>query len=431
VSRLIPKVAIILLPLSISGLTQAATLDGKEVPIHHVSSDNCKECHQTIYKQWESSMHALSTALKDPIHGAIYRQTVGDPTQENVKHKASGKYPVCLQCHSPNAALDKTTKLDAKPAYSEGVNCVACHTLKRYKGLYDKDGKMHLGQSAYELSDRLQGVNGFLHEQGQAADKLRSQLDDEGELNPHLGRDNKGQPYMTEEDVQDIDLPMEANSTLQTSAACLGCHDKRNNSKGVALCETGDEYIEGKSQQNCQSCHMPISGGIADHSMGGGYSLAMLKRSVRLDLTTQTVGDKLTVDVMVENMQPHNVPTGAPFRNMYLKLTALSADGEVLWQNFQTHPAKEDAKAFFVYTMMDDANHPVPPPMATKIGKNTRLKPYETRILNYNIPASAVDSIRAELYYNLLWPGMVKKMKMLPETLKAPKRIAWSEEKIR
>lgn len=409
---------------------QAAKLDGKDVPIHHVSSDNCKECHKTIYKQWKGSMHALSTALKNPIHGAFYRQVVGDPTQENVKHKASGKYPVCLQCHSPNAALDKTTKLDAKPAYSEGVNCVACHTMKRYKGVYGKDGKMQLGQSAYELSDILQGPNGFLHEQGKAADSLRERLEKEGELNPHLGRDNNGQPYMTEEDVRNIDLPMEANSAMRTSAACLGCHDKRNNPKGVALCQTGDEYIEGKSRENCQSCHMPISGGLADHSMGGGYSLAMLKRSVRLDLTSQTVGDRLAIEVMVENMQPHNVPTGAPFRNIYLKLTALSQDGEVLWRNFQTHPAKEDAKAFFVYTMLDDANHPVPPPVATKAGKNTRLKPYETRILNYNIPASGVDSVRAELYYNLLWPGLVKKLKMLPEALKAPKRIAWSEEKI-
>ena len=111
--------------------------------IHHVSAEVCANCHQDIYKQWKGSMHANSTALKDPIHGTFYQMVVGSPTEEGVLHKASGKYPICLQCHAPNAAIDKTTKLDAMAAYSEGVNCVACHTLKSYKGIQGKDGKLH------------------------------------------------------------------------------------------------------------------------------------------------------------------------------------------------------------------------------------------------------------------------------------------------
>ena len=35
----------------------------------------------------------------------------------------NGKYPVCLQCHAPNAALEKKTKLDAKQAYADGISC--------------------------------------------------------------------------------------------------------------------------------------------------------------------------------------------------------------------------------------------------------------------------------------------------------------------
>ena len=370
-------------------------------------------------------MHAQSTALSDPIHGAFYRKVVGDPTQENAKHKRSGKYPVCLQCHAPNAALDKRTKLDAHSAYSEGINCVACHTLKRYKGTKALNGKMRLGMQAYETSDVLQGPNGFIHEQGKAADRLRL----EDEQNPHLGKDNYGQAYVTDSD--ELDLPMEANSTLKTSAACLGCHDKRNNPHGVALCQTGDEYVEGHSKDTCQSCHMPITKGGADHSIRGGHSVDMLNRAVRLDLTTQKRRNKVKVAVRIENLLPHNLPTGAPFRNIYLKLTAFSKDGDVLWQNFKIHPAKEDPRAFFVYIITDDTGTPKPPPLATKVGKNTRLKPYETRVLNYTFPAACVDSVRAELYYNLLSPGLIKMMKKLPQALKTPKRIAWSEKKIR
>ncbi|MGF1546092.1 MAG: multiheme c-type cytochrome, partial [Thiotrichales bacterium] len=67
---------------------------------HEVSSKVCGECHQEIYDEWKGSMHAQSTALTDPIHGAFYRSEVGDPTQEGQTMK-DGKFPVCLGCHAP------------------------------------------------------------------------------------------------------------------------------------------------------------------------------------------------------------------------------------------------------------------------------------------------------------------------------------------
>jgi nitrate/TMAO reductase-like tetraheme cytochrome c subunit len=137
-----------LAPLAAIGFGGVAVAEAPE-KIHHIPSEMCKNCHQEVYRQWSKSMHANSTALKDPIHGAFYEMVVGSPTEEGVLHKASGKYPVCLQCHAPNAARDKTTKLDAKPAYAEGVNCVACHTLTNYKGIKGEDGKLRLGIQAY------------------------------------------------------------------------------------------------------------------------------------------------------------------------------------------------------------------------------------------------------------------------------------------
>jgi hypothetical protein len=112
---------------------------------------------------------------------------------------------------------------------------------------------------------------------------------------------------------------------------------------------------------------------------------------------------------------------------MYLKLSAFDVNGKLLWQNFQKHPMKEDPQAFFVYALADKEGKPAMPPMATQVVKNTRLQPYERRALEYRIAADNVKSVRAELYFNLLSPGMVKKMKALPDALKAPKRIGWSE----
>ena len=394
-----------------------------ETPIHLVSSDTCKQCHKEIYKQWKGSMHAQSTALNDPIHGTFYGNVMGDPTKEGVKSK-SGKFPVCLQCHAPNAAKDKTTKLDAKPAYSEGVNCVACHTLAKFKGTKGEDGKLKLGLKAYETANNLQGPQGFPTQFEGAGEDMFGGVSSEGDEkpNPHLGDD-------VELDGKVIaSMPMTGNAKLmKTNDACMGCHDFRPNSKGVPLCRTGDEYAKSEADVACTSCHMPIAGGIADHGMGGGHDRGMLKRAVVFSVSSEVAGDILKTVVSMENKQPHSLPTGAPFRNIYMKLTAYDASGEVLWENADGHPAKSDSQAYLMYEITDDAGVHTSPPKATKLGPDTRLKPFETRVLTYDIPAENVAVIRGELFYNLLWPGLVKKFTKLPQDLVAPVSIAMSE----
>lgn len=420
------------LVLGLAGVSWLSTSTAAESgPIHQVSAEVCKACHQDIFKQWEGSMHAKSTALADPIHGTFYKQEVGDPTAEGMIHKKSGKFPVCLQCHAPNAARDKTTKLDAMPAYSEGVNCVACHTLQSYKGIKGEDGKLRLGIQAYELAGTLQGPAGFQR----GLQKLKAPDDLFGGAIEDASGSQKPNPHLGEavelEGKQIPALPMEANPLqLKTSDACMGCHDQRNNPHGVPLCQTGNEYMASGSNVNCLSCHMGVSNGVSDHTMGGGHNSAMLKRGVIFDLKTKPEGDKLMATVLLKNLQPHAMPTGAPFRNMYLKLTAYDASGEVLWQNAAGHPAKTDPQAYFFYGMKDDKGMPAPPPTATQPGDDSRLKPHETRELSYEIPAAGVVLVRGELYYNLLWPSLVEKFAHLPEDVKTPVLIASAETEI-
>ncbi|MBK1716925.1 cytochrome c family protein [Thiocystis violacea] len=400
-------------------------------PIHRTSSEVCETCHQDIYRQWKGSMHAQSTALSDPIHGLFYQQEVGDPTAEGMLHKKSGAFPMCLQCHAPNAARDQTTKLDALPAYAEGVNCVACHTLKSYKGIQDEKGKIRYGMKAYEVADTLQGPMGFPRGlQGLTAtdDPFGGAVDEtsaDQKPNPHLGEsvelDGKTIPALT----------MEPNPRqLRTSDACMGCHDQRDNPQGVPLCQTGNEFVKGGSQVACQTCHMPVAGGFADHGMGGGHHEGMLKRSVIFDMTTKASGKTIDTLVWIRNLQPHAMPTGAPFRNLYLKLTAYDSNGGVVWENAEGHPSKADPQAYFAYGLADDAGKPAPPPTATKAGKDTRLQPHETRELSYAIPAEGVVLVRGELYYNLLWPSLVEKFTELPKDLTGPVLISVAERTI-
>lgn len=411
------------MPFFLGGLGIPAIAQAGDEPIHHVSSETCKGCHKAIYKQWKGSMHAQSSALNDPIHAAFYGQVVGDPTKEGVKLK--GKYPICLQCHAPNAARDKTTKLDAKPAYSEGINCVACHTLSVFKGTTGKDGKQRLGMKSYTVTDTLQGPQGFKTE-FETEDMFGDAGEGDSKPNPHLGKsvelDGKTIPSM----------PMQGNPLLMKSnAACMGCHDKRARGEGVVLCLTGKEYTKAGADVTCTSCHMPVSGGLTDHRMGGGHDQAMLERSVIFSVASEKSGDTLKTSVTIQNKQPHSLPTGAPFRNIFMRLTAYDASGNVVWQNYKDHPLNEDDKAYFNYELLDEHGKHTTPPKSKSVGPDNRLEAFETRTLKYDIPAKSVTMVRGELFYNLLWAHLQKAFKgKFPDELTTPQSIAFSEVKI-
>jgi hypothetical protein len=133
----------------------------------------------------------------------------------------------------------------------------------------------------------------------------------------------------------------------------------------------------------------------------------------------------------VHNDRYHDgLPTGASFRNITMKLSAYDASGNLLWENAQDHPGEQDPKAYLAYRLADDKGNPAMPPVATQLGLDSRLKPYEERLLSYDIPAQGVILLRGELYYNLLWPNLVKSFKHLPAELTAPKQIAVSEVRI-
>jgi hypothetical protein len=360
-----------------------------------------------IYEEWKGSMHANSTALKDPLHGAFYRNVIGDPTEEGVTKK--GKYPVCLKCHAPNAALQKKTKLDAKPAFNEGVNCIYCHTITHFKGVEKADGKLRLGTDAYEVSTTsLQAPSGKNYSTTPTPE------------NP-TAITQTFHPF-----------PMEGgNATLfKKNDLCMGCHDKRKNFHGVPLCATGDEIVASDSSTTCQSCHMPMTGknGHASHKMMGGHSPAMVRRAISMALDVQKNGDMYNTTVKIINKLPHKFPTGAPFRTVVLRVTAFDENGNELWKNYQKHPMKDDPQAAFVYTLGDGEGKVAMPPKAKEVLSDNRMAPHSERVLDYQIPSSNVKVIQAEVVYTLLWPNLMKKLDgVLPDEMKAPRRAAFAE----
>lgn len=366
--------------------------------LRHVPSQECGQCHQQIYEQWKESMHAKSSALVDPIHGSFYHAVIGDAKKEGVLKK--GKYPVCLQCHAPAAAKDGKTKLDTITAYNEWVNCVSCHSFTKFKGIKKPSGGLQLGMLAYKYSDtQLQGAR-------------------EIDFHPDLNiKDNNGGSS------QVIGNP----AVFKTNAVCMGCHDQRNNSNKVPLCQTGSEISDLKNV-DCQLCHMPIVNGKTDHSFLGGHSAKMVGKGLLMTVDVADNTENYKINITLKNKLPHSFPTGAPFRNIYILVSAYDENDKKIWQNSQFgHPAKDDKKAMLMYALGDKEGNPAPPPKVTQVLFDSRLKPHESRVLTYTIAKKGISKIKAEAFYDLLLPALKKKFsKKIPSELRQSQSIATS-----
>ncbi len=171
---------------------------------------------------------------------------------------------------------------------------------------------------------------------------------------------------------------------------------------------------------------------IADHSMAGGHDARMVSRGLAMDMDVKKNGSTIQAAVTVKNRLPHSFPTGAPFRNFFVKIAAYDQNGKELWKNFKVHPIKDDPKSAFWYTLGDDAGKPTSPPLAKQVLADSRLNPNESRTLNYDIPNNdAITIIRAEALYDLLLPPIKARVKgKIPDDLLKPKLAASAEVRI-
>lgn len=381
------------------------------IPLHRQSADTCKLCHKEIYNAWRGSKHARSTPLKNPLMAASYGQLGLDGRKEAQVTK-DGRYPLCLNCHAPNAAVDRKTRLDTIPAYAEGVNCVACHRLKSYLGS-QKDAGEKPGIEAYEASDHLQGPQGF---------PALGRADEGDKGNPHLGHaivfHGRAIPS----------LPLEANARqLKTADACLGCHQGRANVQGVSLCATDEEFAADKPNLDCRLCHMPLRDGIADHGMGlhQGQEGAFLSRLLLLELGLEPGDSMLKARVRLTSRLPHRLPAGTPFKGLLLQIQAYDSQGQMLWES-----RADDPRLRFVLELLESKDQTAMTQAAAKTGKDSRLQPFETRTLDIEIPKEAVALVRAQLRPLSLLPESLRNSQVPVQEISPEAGIIWVEARV-
>jgi hypothetical protein len=202
-------------------------------------------------------------------------------------------------------------------------------------------------------------------------------------------------------------------------AVCLTCHGAQTNPAGVVTCSTGVEYLSAREPRGCTSCHMAEVAGAS-----GVVSPRPTHRSHRFDgpaqaqhlgapgllaeavtLTGRLEGERLVA--RLENRSAHAFPTGFPGRMAVLVLSATDAEGHEVARNVTTEPLKQHPEAVFNQGYLDAEGKPALAPFATKLARDTRLKPAEIREVTFPVPASAVKA-QLQLRFLLVAPGAAK-----------------------
>jgi hypothetical protein len=346
-------------------------------------SDDCLACHNGLRTQegedvsigiaWRASIMANSS--RDPYWQAGVRREVMD-------HPAAAQAieDECAICHMPmsrtkasaaghegrifaHLPIGAPATEDARLA-ADGVSCTLCHQIgpERLGTRESFTGGFVISPPAPGGERRMFGP--FAIDAGRT----------------HVMRSATGM------------MPAEA-AHIRASELCATCHTLYTQAigpKGEVLGELPEQvpYLEWRhsafrEERSCQSCHMPavaaptpISSvlgvgreGLARHTFLGGnfFMLRMLNRYrgelgvaalpqeldaaahatiAQLEQDTATVsvvraesiGDRLEVDVQVQNMTGHKLPTAYPSRRAWLHLTVRDRDDDTFFSSGAIEP---------------------------------------------------------------------------------------------
>ena len=342
------------------------------------TSDRCLACHNglitpsgkdvSIGFEWRSSI--MANSARDPYFQASVRR-------EDLEHPES-KAAIedgCADCHMPIARYEAKEQghlgevfahipFDDDPkknaSAEDGVSCSVCHQI----------GKERLGT-------RESFNGGFVVDSPPAKDT-------HPEYGPFVIRN--GQARIMQTSTGGF-RPTDA-SHIQDSALCATCHTLYTKSLSPEGKEIGFfpeqvvflewQHSDYAQKNSCQSCHMPqvnedapiaavlgeLRSGVRQHSfVGANFFMLNLLNGRRNDLNVtampaeltaeaektreflqtqaarvtirniELASQKLNVEVFVENLTGHKLPTAFPSRRAWLHLLVRDAEGKVIFES--------------------------------------------------------------------------------------------------
>ena len=360
------------------------------------SALSCMECHEDIYNQWSNSRHARSTPANNILFAKIYELSQKDTNGETKLY--------CIRCHAPVTRINGDVNLKQEIT-NEGITCDICHTITR-------------------LTDHPEEW---------------PNLYEPGEVKRGVKKDAEPEEHLTV-----------YSELFENSRICSGCHGDMLDIPGtrscgnLTICDTDFEWrqttftMEGKS---CVDCHMTTGvmekGGstgivVRGHDFPGAYSPKKLGEAAKILLDAKEFQGEVitTVEVMNEGTA-HLLPTGPPARMIFLKVSALNQNNEEIWSNFTDNPITQDPYGVFHIVFANAAGKvPSMPWLASKIVKDTRIRPKESRRLVYKFPAPGVVKVKAKLFYRLAPLPLLDKFEITEESLRKPYLMTHMERSI-
>ncbi|MEE9166638.1 MAG: multiheme c-type cytochrome [Candidatus Neomarinimicrobiota bacterium] len=342
------------------------------------SAATCKGCHQEIYDQWSRSRHARSTPSTNILFAYVYELSQKDTDGQTKLY--------CIRCHAPVSQINGDVGLEQEIT-SEGITCDICHSITK-------------------LTDH--------------PDKWPNEYDPGGV--------KRG----TKKDSEPGRHKVVYSELFENSRICSGCHGDMLDIPGtrscgnLTICDTDFEWKQSQlaaAGKSCVDCHM------SGHDFSGAYSPAKLREAATIELNVKEFEGEVIATVEVINTgSAHLLPTGPPARMIFLKVSALGPAGQEVWTNFTDNPAKEDPFGVFHIVFSDlEGNVPSMPWLASRIVKDTRLRPEETRRLVYKFPSEGVENVTAKLFYRLAPPPLLDKFGISDETVRKAYLMAKAE----
>jgi hypothetical protein len=323
----------------------------------YLDNHSCKECHEQIYEEFQSSMHAKSY-FSDELH-------------RKVADKVSGTKYGCAVCHMPmadnlvdlisgKARPDKNNK-----THTDAISCFFCHTIAYVK-------KSH----KFNINTKARQAKGY-------KPTLYGRLTDPEKSDKHSSVTN----------------PMYAKNV------CKGCHSHKINDNNVTVFRAMDEKQDSLA---CIECHMPeITGGAekldkrargqhASHKFLGLHDAAFRATGVDINITI----DKEIIMIALYNKMAHPLIV-QPARVKYLRVRVLRGK-KVLWQNYEKEPS-DDKAAFFEYRFKgEDGKQVIIPAQATGVLYMNNLQAKEKKTFRYRVGTlQKGDKIEVALYVRL------------------------------
>ncbi len=305
----------------------------------YLTNSSCKECHEKIYQEYESSAHAKGY-FTDELHKAIAQKI--NPN----------KY-TCASCHMPQAnnlqdLIQGKAKPDPNnPTHKDAISCFFCHTIAYVKRAH----KFNIIQSA------------------------------------HQAKNYKPTLFGTLKNPEDSDKHSSLNSPIYEQVACIGCHSHKLNDNNVTVFKAMQKNQNSKS---CIKCHMPtLAGGVEkfdkrarnkhkSHKFLGIRDKDFRKKGVDINLSLK----KNKLEVTLHNKMAHPLII-QPARTKYLEIKLLR-NNKTIWRNYQKNP-KEDKQGYFAY-FFKKGNRAITLPKEASSSYANNIEANETKKLYYLLP---------------------------------------------